>query len=132
MFPTSSRLTDGYLTGRTSGTEQAQTARDELLKGPDHANNHRDVLPDHCYQSRDRPRHGREFLRAESDLYFASAVKKGGSGTLFHHREVTPIDDQTVIRMNRDTLYSAGVFDLDAGAVTITLPTPGNVSCHCR
>ena len=32
---------------------------------------------------------------------------------------------QTVIRMNRDTLYSAAVFDLDAGPVTITLPDPG-------
>jgi hypothetical protein len=27
-----------------------------------------------------------------------------------------------VIRLNRDTLYSAAVFDLDAGPVTITLP----------
>ena len=27
--------------------------------------------------------------------------------------------------MNRDTLYSAAVFDLDAGPVTIALPDPG-------
>ena len=27
--------------------------------------------------------------------------------------------------MNRDTLYSYGVFDLDAGPVTITLPDTG-------
>ncbi len=27
--------------------------------------------------------------------------------------------------MNRDTLYSAGVFDLDAGPVTITMPNAG-------
>jgi len=27
--------------------------------------------------------------------------------------------------MNRDTLYSAAVFDLDGGAVTITLPKAG-------
>ena len=39
-----------------------------------------------------------------------------------HRREPTPIDKQTVIRMNRDTHYSAAVFDLDAGAVTIALP----------
>lgn len=31
----------------------------------------------------------------------------------------------TVIRANRDTLYPTGVFDLDAGPVTITLPDPG-------
>ena len=36
-----------------------------------------------------------------------------------------PIEHQAVIRANRDTLYSAGVFDLEAGAVTITLPDPG-------
>ena len=30
-----------------------------------------------------------------------------------------------VIRMNRDTLYSLSVFDLDAGPVTVTLPNPG-------
>ena len=27
--------------------------------------------------------------------------------------------------MNRDTLYSSGVFDLDAGPVTVTLPDTG-------
>jgi Protein of unknown function (DUF1254) len=29
------------------------------------------------------------------------------------------------IRMNRDTLYSLSVFDLDAGPVTVTLPNSG-------
>jgi len=66
------------------------------------------------------------FNRAESDMYFASGVKQaGGVGKFFHHREVMPVDNQTVIRANRDTLYSTGVFDLDAGPVTITLPDPG-------
>jgi Protein of unknown function (DUF1254) len=40
-------------------------------------------------------------------------------------REPAPIDNQTVIRLNRDTLYGGGVFDLDAGPVTITLPDAG-------
>lgn len=62
------------------------------------------------------------FARAESDLYFAHAVQDGGFGKFFHNRELTPIDHQLVIRQNRDTLYSAAVFDLDAGPVTITLP----------
>jgi hypothetical protein len=66
------------------------------------------------------------FRRAESDMYFASAVKQaGGLGKFHHHREVMSIDDQTVIRANRDTLYSTAVFDLDAGPVTITLPESG-------
>ena len=66
------------------------------------------------------------FRRAESDLYFSNvAVKDGGFGKFHHNREPTPIDKQTVIRMNRDTLYSGAVFDLDAGPVTITLPDAG-------
>jgi len=65
------------------------------------------------------------FARAESDLYFAATAKRGAFGKFDHNREPTPIDQQTVIRMNRDTLYSAAVFDLDAGPVTITLPDPG-------
>jgi hypothetical protein len=66
-----------------------------------------------------------DFVRAESDLYFGAVVKKGGFGKFDHNREPTPINDQTVIRMNRDTLYSAAVFDLDAGPVTIILPDAG-------
>jgi len=65
------------------------------------------------------------FARAESDRYFSGTVKLGGFAKFYHNRELTPIDQQTVIRMNRDTLYSAQVFDLDAGPVTITLPDPG-------
>jgi hypothetical protein len=65
------------------------------------------------------------FVRAESDLNFGHIVKDGGFGKLNHRREVASIENQTVIRLNRDTLYSAGVFDLDAGPVTITLPNAG-------
>ncbi|REG49331.1 uncharacterized protein DUF1254 [Paraburkholderia sp. BL6669N2] len=65
------------------------------------------------------------FVRAESDLYFTSLVKEGGLGKLQHRREPASIDHQTVIRLNRDTLYTSGVFDLDAGPVTIGMPDPG-------
>lgn len=66
------------------------------------------------------------FPRAESDLYFAGVVKDaGGLGVILHHREPAAIEHQTVIRLNRDTLYSAAVFDLDAGPVMITLPDAG-------
>ncbi len=64
------------------------------------------------------------FVRAESDLYFGNIVKDSGFGKFTHIRELTPLDKQLVVRSNRDTLYSAGVFDLDAGPVTITLPDP--------
>jgi len=62
------------------------------------------------------------FIRAESDLYLSNMVKDGSFGKFLHRRELAAIDNQTVIRLNRDTLYSAAVFDLDAGPVTITLP----------
>jgi metallo-beta-lactamase class B len=66
------------------------------------------------------------FTRAETDLYFGRMVQKnGGVGKLGGPREFTPIDKQDVVRMNRDTLYTSGVFDLDAGPVTITLPDAG-------
>ena len=65
------------------------------------------------------------FTRAESDLYIGNAVKEGGLGKLYHRREPASIDKQSVIRLNRDTLYSSAVFDLDAGPVTITLPDAG-------
>jgi hypothetical protein len=65
------------------------------------------------------------FTRAETDRYFGGSVKQAGLGTFHHFREPTPLDQQHVIRMNRDTLYSLSVFDLDAGPVTITLPEVG-------
>src|SRR5262245_32695983 len=65
------------------------------------------------------------FVRAESDLYFAGAITDYGFGKFGFDREPTPIDQQTVIRMNRDTLYGGALFDLDAGPVTATLPDSG-------
>jgi hypothetical protein len=65
------------------------------------------------------------FVRAESDGYFGRITKDGGFGKFLHFRAPTPLDNQTVIRMNRDTLYSGAIFDLDAGAVSITLPDGG-------
>jgi hypothetical protein len=67
------------------------------------------------------------FTRAETDTYFATPVKQAGStGRFFHYREPMSIDNQTVVRANRDTLYSAAVADLDAGPVTVSLPDAGH------
>lgn len=66
------------------------------------------------------------FVRAETDWAFANAVQQQGSfGKFYHFREMTPLDKQVVPRMNRDTLYSSALFDLDAAPVTITLPDAG-------
>ena len=73
-----------------------------------------------------RSRHGRQFRpRRIRSLFERNLVKEGGFGKFDHRREPAPIDNQTVIRLNRDTLYSSAVFDLDAGPVTITLPDAG-------
>lgn len=66
------------------------------------------------------------FVRAETDFHFARTVRAGGFGRLVHRRVMVPVDRQGVVRTNRDTLYSAGVFDLAAAPVTITLPDPGH------
>lgn len=65
------------------------------------------------------------FARAESDLYFGNFAKDGGFGKFVPARGLVPIDAQKVVRMNRDTLYTSGVFDLNAGPVTVTLPDAG-------
>lgn len=65
------------------------------------------------------------FVRAETDNYFAKFIREGSLGKFSHQRELIPIDKQSVIRMNRDTVYSQAIFDLDAGPVTITLPDSG-------
>nr|WP_202798358.1 DUF1214 domain-containing protein [Microbulbifer agarilyticus] len=41
--------------------------------------------------------------------------------TFFYITEPTPLDNQTVVRMNRDTLYAGAVVDTEGGA-TITIP----------
>jgi len=52
------------------------------------------------------------YVRAESDVSFAGVVKMGGFGKLAHLREPAPLDKQFVVRPNRDTLYSNGIFAL--------------------
>lgn len=49
----------------------------------------------------------------------------GGVNRFLHNREPAAIDKQTVIRLNRDTLYSFAVVDISAGA-TLTIPEHGD------
>ena len=66
------------------------------------------------------------YVRAESDMQFKSyAAKGGGVGKLLHLREPYSVENQTTIRGNRDTLYSAGVLDLTE-PVTIVKPESPN------
>jgi hypothetical protein len=65
------------------------------------------------------------FVRAETDRMFAGLqAAAGGVNEWNHYREPTPIDKQTIIRMNRDTLYSLVVVDASKG-VTLIVPESG-------
>lgn len=62
------------------------------------------------------------FVRAETDRMFAGIQRDAGGVNAFeHNRTPAAIDEQTVIRLNRDTLYSFAVTDISAGA-TLTVP----------
>lgn len=65
------------------------------------------------------------FVRAETDATIAVYAKESGLGKFLHSRTPPSIDDQKIVRMNRDTLYSFGIFDLEAGPVTLDLPDAG-------
>ncbi|UUT35299.1 DUF1214 domain-containing protein [Microbacterium elymi] len=62
------------------------------------------------------------FTRAETDRMFHDLQQSAGGVNLFvHNRAPAAIDDQAVIRLNRDTLYSFAVVDVSSGA-KLTLP----------
>ena len=66
------------------------------------------------------------FVRAETNKYFDRTIKQaGGLNTWMHLRQPTPIDKQIVIRMQRDTLYSAAIIDISKGA-NLILPEVGD------
>ncbi|MDF2235756.1 DUF1254 domain-containing protein [Albimonas sp. CAU 1670] len=65
------------------------------------------------------------FVRAATDIEFDKYVAlAGGVNRFFHFRELTPVEAQTTVSMNRDTLYSAAIVDISQGA-TLTLPDVG-------
>ncbi|MUL03185.1 DUF1214 domain-containing protein [Aliivibrio fischeri] len=66
------------------------------------------------------------FARAESDSMIRSQLSViGDIGKLFHMRGPIPLDQQAIIRMNMDTLYSSVILDLSEPAV-ISLPDGGD------
>ena len=65
------------------------------------------------------------FRAAETARLFDEGLKvSGGINRWFHYRAPTGVENQPVIRMNRDTLYSAAIVDISEGAV-VRLPDPG-------
>jgi hypothetical protein len=67
------------------------------------------------------------FVRAETASQIDRFLKMAGGNinTWVHLRTLTPLDNQSVIRMNRDTLYSAALIDISKGA-TLSIPETGD------
>jgi len=66
------------------------------------------------------------FVQAETARMFVDLQRAaGGVNQLQHFRTPTPLDEQTVIRMNRDTLYSWAIADISRRA-TLTIPDAGD------
>jgi len=66
------------------------------------------------------------FAVAETHRMMAGLQRDAGGVNQFSHNRVpAAIDKQTVIRMNRDTLYSFAVVDISAGAA-LTVPDAGD------
>jgi hypothetical protein len=67
------------------------------------------------------------YIRAETDrAFYGGAMKAGGVNRLDHNRVIASVEQQPIVRMNRDTLYSGAIVDTNGGA-TITVPEiPGD------
>lgn len=63
------------------------------------------------------------FVRAETAGMFDRTLSlvNGEINKIFHYRKPMPLDAQSVIRSNRDTLYSGAIVDISKGA-TLTIP----------
>lgn len=61
------------------------------------------------------------YARAEVDESYKNIVADVGSNAFRHDRALMPLDKQPAVTMNRDTVYSFGVFYMPKGT-TITLP----------
>ncbi len=65
------------------------------------------------------------FSHVETSISMQKAIKMAGGINKFAHlKKPTPIENQQIIRMNRDTLYSLAAIDVSKGA-TITIPDTG-------
>jgi hypothetical protein len=61
------------------------------------------------------------YVEAKVDVSAATIVPEVGSNKFRHDRSLMPLDKQPAVTMNRDTVYSFGMFYTPKGT-TITLP----------
>lgn len=68
-----------------------------------------------------------DFARVETDTMISRMLPIiGGLGVFHHDRQLAPLEQQPVIRQNRDTLYSVAVADLGEGHAKLTIPDVGD------
>lgn len=66
------------------------------------------------------------FARAETDAMISRMLQLSGAvNEIYHDRQLAPLENQPVIRQNRDTLYSFAIVDISQGA-RFTLPPVGD------
>ncbi len=62
------------------------------------------------------------YIRAETDRAFTGSIMRSGGVNVFQYdRTPPPVDQQPIVRMNKDTLYSGAIVDTEGGA-TLTVP----------
>ncbi|WP_425090928.1 hypothetical protein [Tropicimonas sp. S265A] len=78
-----------------------------IASGPTHAQNF-DTTVDHLADSREIPVTVDNLIRAATNIEFGKYVAlAGGVNRFYHFREMMPVDNQTTISANRETLYGA-------------------------
>lgn len=66
------------------------------------------------------------FANAETESMITRMLPiVGGLGVFHHDRQLAPLEQQPVIRQNRDTLYSVAIVDISGGA-SFTIPEVGD------
>lgn len=81
---------------------------------------------DTTYSEPTKPVTVENYARAESDFQLVSYnTNLKTFGKLVHQREFYSVDNQLTVRVNRDTYYSFGQFDLTS-PVTIVVPESGD------
>ena len=68
----------------------------------------------------------KNFTRSMSDIYFNKVTDAVGTNIVLHTRKTKNVDNQNIIRENRDTLYSNLVIDARNG-FTLSLPATNGV-----
>lgn len=83
------------------------------------------LLPGSISAQETEPVNVHNVVRAESDMAIKKIAGVVGFNTWHHLRALVALDQQDVIRMNRDTIYSTAILDLSKPAIVTVPDTEG-------